>query len=122
MIPVHIELRPEAFLKLEKIAAGKGVTMRSLIVAHIERSLQPREHHTPAARRSRGKVKEGGKRPWVRLTPEQQRELVELTRMGWSLSELAHRYGCSTATINNWRGRLDCHVSNRSRYFNGGAE
>ena len=119
-VPVMTHFDGPAFRQLERIAEAKGVKVATLIEATILRALQPPKDHRK--RRSRGEVKPGKKRPYVTLTVEQQRELVKLTRMGWSLAELADRYGCSTATINNWRGRLGCHVSNRSRYYNGGVE
>lgn len=103
-IPVTIRLSREEFLKLEKIAARKGVAMRSLIEAHIARSLQPKPDHKN--HRSRATPKPGRTRAYVTLSAEQQSELVELVKLGWSGAELANRYGCSTATIDNWRGRL----------------
>jgi DNA-binding NarL/FixJ family response regulator len=104
-IPVTIHLSRPTFLALEKIAAQRGVGMRRLIEAYLDRSLQKRERRDPK-RRSAGAIKPGNKQPYVTLTVEQQGELVELTRLGWSLSELAERYGCSTNTVNNWRRRL----------------
>lgn len=102
-IPVTIHLSRATFLTLEQLAAQRDTSMRRLIEAHLDRSLQKRDHR---ARRSSGAVKPGNKRPYVTLNAEQQAELVELTRLGWSLSELAARYGCSTATVDNWRKRL----------------
>lgn len=80
--------------------------MRTLIEAHIERSLQPKPAPTRSDRKSRGTPAPGRTRPHVRLTPEQVAELRELNRLGWTLLELANRFGCSVGTITNWRRRF----------------
>lgn len=100
-VPVLIHLRGETFRKLERLAEQKGVGVRPLIEAHIERGLQPVKDG-----RSKGTPAPGRIRPWVRLTPEQVAELRELNRMGWTLLELANRFGCSVGTITNWRKRF----------------
>lgn len=105
-VPVLIHLRGETFRKLEQIAARKDVNVRTLIEAHIERSLQPKPTPAREDRKSRGTPAPGRSRPWVRLTPEQVNELRELNGLDWTLRELADRFGCSVATIGNWRKRF----------------
>ena len=96
-VPVVLQLRGEVFLALERIAARKGITMRQLIEQHLERGL------APAAVKARPKP--GRQRAHVMLTTAQVDELLRLSREGWSLKQLAARYGCSRQTIDNWRRR-----------------
>jgi DNA-binding NarL/FixJ family response regulator len=99
-IPVMIHIDPVTFSRLDKIATAKGTSMRGLIEAHLARSTQPKRART------RAEPKQGRVRAHVRLTLEQQAELVNLSRLGWSMHEIANRFGCSVATVGNWRDRL----------------
>lgn len=121
-VPVMIHLPAEVFRTLEVVAERRGTTMRRLIESHVERGVLHATHSASIERRlarlqphqrAKSPAPAEGKRGHVRLTTEQQAELVELTRLGWSANEIAKRYGCSHGTIVNWRRRLDAHPRQR---------
>lgn len=96
-IPVLIHLDAHTFRVIEASAKAKGVTMRKLIETGLQRSIQRRpEHvagHVPAPARA------GGSRGYHRLDDADWAELKRLRALGWTVAELAVRYGCASSTI-----------------------
>lgn len=96
-VPVMIHLPAETFLALETIAKRKGISMREMIVAGLERSVQPKPLRAagqiPAPRRA------GGTRGWRHLDDAEWAELKRLRAAGWTVAELAVKYGCSSSSI-----------------------
>jgi len=97
-IPVMIHLPAETFLVLEAAARRKGMPMRDLIVAWLMRSTQPRPHRG-AAGQIASSTPGGGKRGYRRLDAAEWAELRRLRTAGWSVPELAVKYGCSSSVI-----------------------
>lgn len=93
---IHLPYRE--FATLEQLAQRNGTTMRAMIERQVSRAL--------SASLPKPTPKPGHTRSHVRLTPMQVRELSTLTRAGWTSAQLAGRYGCSRATIDNWRKRI----------------
>lgn len=96
-IPVMIHLDVHTFRVLEATAKAKGVGMRQLIEIGLQRSIQRKPQHVagqvPAAPR------QNGARGYHRLDDAEWAELKRLRALGWTVSELAVRYGCSSSSI-----------------------
>lgn len=96
-IPVLIHLDAHTFRIIEASAKAKGVSMRTLIQTGLQRSIQRKPQHRagqiPAAPRA------GGVRGYHRLDDADWAELKRLRGLGWTVAELAVRYGCSSSTI-----------------------
>lgn len=97
-IPVMIHLPAETFKALEVAAERRGVSMRELIVAGLTRSMQPRPIRG-AAGQIASSTPGGGERGYRRLDAEEWAELRSLRACGWSVPELAVKYGCSSSII-----------------------
>ena len=95
-VPVMIHLHGEMFLHLERIAMSKRCSIASLIEAGIERSLQPKPQRVAgqiaAPPRATG-------RGYRRLNNAEWARLKHLRDLGWTVPELAIKYGCSSASI-----------------------
>lgn len=101
-IPVLIHLPGPEFMALDRIASKRNTTMRKLIEAQTIRALTDHIPH-PTSSPSTGRT-----RAHVKLTTEQQAELrMLITDRHFTYQMLADRYGCSTATIGNWRRRFE---------------
>lgn len=86
-IPVTIHLDGPTFDRLEQIAAGKGTTMRDLIVGHLRASLDPEPHSRVLTRHGRP-VKSVDIEAWV-----------EAARMGVTNEAIAERWGVSRQLV-----------------------
>lgn len=90
MIPVTINLTPQAFNRLEKIANAQGMHMRDLIAAGLE----PKPSHRIA-----GSIKSPRTNGYTQLTEPQWAEIKRLRAANWTVPQLAVRFGCSSSTI-----------------------
>ena len=97
-IPVLIHLDAHTFRVIEATAKAKGVSMRTLIEVGLQRSIQHRPQHS-----ARGHVhaaaRQDGTRGYHRLNDADWTELKRLRALGWTVAELATRYGCSSSSI-----------------------
>lgn len=98
-VPVMIHLPVETFNALERAAARKGITMRDLIVAGLMRSTQPRPQRTSGQIPSSTPGGGAARRHYRRLDAGEWRELRKLRAAGWSVPELAVKFGCSSSII-----------------------
>lgn len=96
-VPVMIHLPGETFKALEAIAQRKGVRMSDLIVAGLMRSTQPRPQR--AAGQIPSTTPGGGRRGYRRLDDAEWAECKRLRAAGWTVPELAVKYGCSSSSI-----------------------
>lgn len=96
-VPVMIQIPIDTFKALEKISDRKGVSMRDLIVAGLVRSTQPRPERV--AGQIASATRAGGSRGYRRLDDAEWTELKRLRSLGWTVPELAVRYGCSSSSI-----------------------
>ncbi|MCZ4300762.1 hypothetical protein [Microbacterium oxydans] len=97
-IPVLIHLDAHTFRVIEASAKAKNIGMRQLIELALQRSIQhkPQERvagHVSAAPR------QNGERGYHRLNDADWAELKRLRGLGWTVGELATRYGCSSSSI-----------------------
>ncbi|QMU97988.1 hypothetical protein FVO59_12830 [Microbacterium esteraromaticum] len=98
-VPVMIHLPIETFKALERVADRKGIAMRDLIVAGLMRSTQPRPQRTSGQVPSSTPGGGSARRHYRRLDAAEWRELRQLRAAGWSVPELAVKYGCSSSII-----------------------
>lgn len=98
-VPVMIHLPADTFRALETISQRKGMTMRDLIVAGLVRSTQPRAVRGAAGQIPSSTPSGSGKRGWRHLDSAEWRELRTLRGAGWTVPELAVKYGCSSSSI-----------------------
>ncbi len=90
MIPVTIHLAPATFNRLEKIAQKRGVAMRDMIAAGLE---------PKPVTRVAGYIHSPRRNGYTHLTGEQWAEMMTLRAAGWTVPQLAVRFGCSSDTI-----------------------
>lgn len=90
MIPVTIHLSLPTFNRLEALARSHGMSMRELIAAGLEQKPRGRvAGNIPTANRS-------GNR-W--LSADEWQELYRLRAAGWTVPQLAVKFGCASSTI-----------------------
>ena len=96
-IPVMIHLARETFLVLEATAKRRGIRMDRLIEQGLDRSIQPKPRYVrgqvPAPQRA--EVSRG----YRRLDEQDWTALKKLTQAGWTVPELAVKFGCSSSAI-----------------------
>jgi hypothetical protein len=95
-IPVMIHLSRDTFVALEAAAKRRGIRMSELIEAGLDRSIQPKpilvNGQVPSPKRAAGR----GNR---RLDAAEWAECKQLKQAGWTVPELAVKYGCSSSAI-----------------------
>lgn len=90
MIPVTINLTPDTFNRLERVAADKGMRLRDLIAAGLEpKPIAPVAGYVAAPKRS----------GYIQLTDAEWAEIKRLRAAKWSVPQLAVRFRCSSSTI-----------------------
>lgn len=95
-VPVMIHLPIETFKTLERLAESKHMHMRDMIVAALERSVQPRPVITKSGHVA---APAGNTRGTRRIDAEGWQEIRRLRSAGWTVAELAVRYKVSSSTI-----------------------
>jgi predicted metal-dependent phosphotriesterase family hydrolase len=86
-IPVTIHLDGLTFNTLEKVAVARGVSMRELIVSHLQAGIAP-EPHSRVLTSKGAPVKHADVQAWV-----------EAARMGVTNEVIAERWGVSRQLV-----------------------
>lgn len=95
-VPVKIDLQGHTFRALERMAERNDVTVREYIATHLDRAVARAEGRTYVPRTP---VDADGKRRYVRVDDEQRAHALKLYRAGWTIKDLAARFGCTPGTM-----------------------